>query len=177
MAHPPSPEQRIDAPVLTALSGTTPGRIELRLRMTLRHSLPVVGVVVVVMLVAVIAYYVYASNRHGAVALSNDLITAIDRRVAAQTQAYLAPAEQFLELADAAAAGRGVFEGSPEVETFALHALGKIAARRGLQLRRSRGQLPVRAAQCAGRLRHQDDRPPQRRTSRDLGPPRRRRAR
>jgi adenylate cyclase len=127
MAQPPSPEQRIDAPVLTALSGTTPGRIESRLRMTLRHSLPVVGVVVVVMLVAVIAYYVYASNRHGAVALSNDLVTAIDRRVAAQTQAYLAPAEQFLELADAAAAGRGVFEGKPEVETFALHALGGIA--------------------------------------------------
>ncbi len=127
MAHPPSPEQRIDAPVLTALSGTTPGRIESRLRMTLRHSLPVVGVVVVVMLIAVIAYYVYASNRHGAVALSNDLVTAIDRRVAAQTQAYLAPAEQFLELADSAAAGRGVFEGNPEVETFALHALSVIA--------------------------------------------------
>jgi adenylate cyclase len=127
MAHPPSPEQRIDAPVLTALSGSTPGRSESRLRMTLRHSLPVMGVVVVVVLVAVIAYYVYDSNRRGAVALSNDLVTAIDRRVAVQTRAYLAPAEQFLELADAAAAGRGVFEGSPEVERFALHALGGIA--------------------------------------------------
>ena len=126
MAHPPSPEQRIDAPDLTALSRTTPGRGELRLRAVLRHSLPVAGVVVVVMLVAVIAYYVYDSNRRGAVALSNDLVTAIDRRVAVQTRAYLAPAEQFLELADAAAAGRGVFEGGPEVELFALHALGGI---------------------------------------------------
>jgi adenylate cyclase len=126
MAHTPSSEQRIVAPDLTALSGTTSGRGESRLRMVLRHSLPVMGVVVVVVLVAVIAYYVYDSNRRGAVALSDDLITAIDRRVAVQTRAYLAPAQQFLELADSAAAGRGVFEGNPEVERFALHALGGI---------------------------------------------------
>src|SRR5216683_3142653 len=128
MAHPPSPEQRIDAPVLTALSGTTPDRGESRLRTMLRHSLPVVGVVVVVVLVAVIAYFVYDSNRRGAVMLSNDLITAIDRRVAVQTHAYLAPAQQFLELAEAAAAGRGVFEGGPEVERFAFRALDGIAS-------------------------------------------------
>src|SRR5260370_40423766 len=131
MAHPPSPEQRIDAPVLTALRGSTPGHAESRLRMAVRHSLPVMGVVVVVVLVAVIASYVYDSNRRGAVALSNDLVTAIDRRVAVQTRAYLAPAEQFLELADAAAAGRSVFEGGPEVELFALHALGGIAPAAG----------------------------------------------
>jgi hypothetical protein len=127
MAQSPSPEQRIDAPVLTASSATTPDRGESRLRVLLRHSLPVFGVVVVVVLVAVIAYFVYVSDRRGAVALSNDLITAIDRRVAAQTHSYLQPAQQFLELADAAAAGRGVFEGGPEVERFAFHALGGIA--------------------------------------------------
>src|ERR1700720_4915726 len=98
MAHSPSPEQRIDAPVLTALSGSTPGRGESRLRMTLRHSLPVMGVVVVVVLVAVIAYYVYDSNRRGAVALSNDLVTAIDRRGAGGGDAYLAAAGPFLEV-------------------------------------------------------------------------------
>ena len=127
MAQPPSPEQRIDAPVLTASSASTPDRGESRLRMLLRHSLPVFGVVVVVVLVAVIAYFVYDSNRRGAVILSNDLVTAIDRRVAAQTHSYLQPAQQFLELADAAAAGRGVFEGGTEVERFAFHALGGIA--------------------------------------------------
>jgi hypothetical protein len=127
MAQPPSPEQRIDAPVLTAPSATTPGRGASRLGTMLRHGLPVVGVVLVVVLVAVIAYFVYDSDRRGAVALSNDLITAIDRRVAAQTHSYLQPAQQFLELADAAAAGRGVFEGSTEVERFAFHALGGIA--------------------------------------------------
>src|SRR5258707_5977217 len=97
MAHPPSPEQRIDAPDLTALSGTTPGRGESRLRAVLRHSLPVAGVVVVVMLVAVIAYYVYDSNRRGAVALSNDLVTAIDRRGAVPNPALLAAAERVLQ--------------------------------------------------------------------------------
>src|SRR3982074_1926365 len=111
MAQPPSPEQRIAAPVLTALSGTTPDRGESRLRTMLRHSLPVVGVVVVGVLVGVIAYFVYDSNRRGAVMLSNDLITAIDRRVAAQTHSYLLPAQQFLEIADAAADGRGGFQG------------------------------------------------------------------
>jgi adenylate cyclase len=131
MADLPSSEQRIVAPDLPALSGTTPGRGESRLRMVLRHSLPVMGVVVVVLLVAVIAYYVYDSNRRGAMVLSNDLITAIDRRVAAQTRAYLAPAQQFLELADAAAAGRGVFEGGPEVERFALQALAAITPAAG----------------------------------------------
>src|SRR5262245_34762166 len=74
-----------------------------RWRNTLRHSLPVVGVVVVVALVAVIAYSVYAANRRGAVTLSNDLITAIDRRVGAQMRTYLTPPQQFLVLADAAA--------------------------------------------------------------------------
>jgi adenylate cyclase len=126
MAHPTAPEQSIVAPVLTASSDSVPNRGESRLRTATRHSLPVLGVVVVVVLVAVIAYFVYDSNRRGAVSLSNDLITAIDRRVAAQTHAYLAPAEQFLELADAAAAGRGVFEGAPEVEPFVLHALRRI---------------------------------------------------
>jgi hypothetical protein len=95
---------------------------------TLRHSLPVIGVVVVVMLVAAIAYFVYDANRRGAVTLSNDLITAIDRRVGAQMRSYLAPPEQFLTLADAAAAGRGVLEAAPELERFARHAIANIPA-------------------------------------------------
>ena len=78
--------------------------------------LPVVGVALVIALITIVAYYIYESNRRGAVTLSNDLITAIDRRVGAQMHSYLAPAQQFLELADAAAAGRGVFEGRQEIE-------------------------------------------------------------
>lgn len=92
-------------------------------RTWLRRSLPVIGVVAVVLLISVIAFYVYDSNRRGAIVLSNDLITAIDRRVEVQMHAYLSPAQQFLELAGAVAQGRDVAEGGPEAERFALTAL------------------------------------------------------
>src|SRR5262245_55522192 len=118
---------RIAAAVLTALSGGRGRRHRpSRLRTVLRNSLPVAGVVVVVVLVGVIAWFVYDSNRRGAVTLSNDLITAIDRRVGVQMQSYLSPAQQFLELANAAADGRGVFSGGRQAQQFALHALGAI---------------------------------------------------
>lgn len=97
-----------------------------RLRTTLRHGLPVVGVVVVVVLVAAIAYFVYSANRKGAVTLGNDLITAIDRRVGAQMRSYLTPPQQFLTLADAAGAGRNAIEAAPEMERFARYAIGSI---------------------------------------------------
>src|SRR5262245_33411791 len=115
------------APKAPAKAAPSPGppaaRHELGWRTALRHSLPIAGVVIVVVLVTSIAYFVYDSNRRGAVILGNDLVTAIDRRVALQMNAYLSPAQQFLELADAAAAGRDVFEGDRAVQPFVLHAL------------------------------------------------------
>ena len=91
---------------------------------TLRQAVPILGVVVVVVLVAAIAYFVYASNRRGAVTLGNDLVTATDRRVGAQMRSYFLPAQQFLTLADVAAGGRGVWEAAPEMERFARYVLG-----------------------------------------------------
>ena len=96
---------------------------------------------------AVIASYVYDTNRRGAVTLSNDLLDAIDQRIAIQMGAYLAPAEQFLELARAIGGERGVFDGALAAEPFVLATLGKHRADRGLQLRRSRRQLPLHLAQ------------------------------
>jgi hypothetical protein len=122
-----SPTDQV-APDLTALSEAQREGRPSRLRRALRHSLPVAGVVVAVVLVAGMAYSVYERNRRGAAVLGNDLITAIDRRVAVQMQSYLLPAQQFLELADTAAAGRTVPNGAPEVQQFALHALGTITA-------------------------------------------------
>ena len=112
MARSPTPAlQPAAAPAPTAPSNAAArARTGSRLRTTLRHSLPVLGVVVVVVLVAAIAYVVYDANRKGARTLSNDLITAIDRRVGAQMRSYLSPPQQFLTLADAAAAGRSVIE-------------------------------------------------------------------
>ena len=110
--------------VMAVLTGTgRSGRNEASWWTWLRRSLPVMGVVAVVLLISLIAFYVYESNRRGAVVLSNDLITAIDRRVEVQMHAYLSPAQQFLELAGAAAQGRDVAAGGPEAERFALSAL------------------------------------------------------
>src|SRR6266850_2100701 len=129
MARPPASASRIVAPVLTTFSGAVRrDRPPSGLGAWLRHSLPVLGVVLVVMLVTAIAYFVYDSNRRGAAILGNDLITAIDRRVAVQMHSYLSPAQQFLELADAAAAGRGVFGGGRAAQQFAMHALGTITS-------------------------------------------------
>src|SRR5206468_2000126 len=93
----------------------------------LRHTLPVAGVVIVIVLVVVIAYFVYESNRRGAAALGNDLVTAIDRRVAVQMHSYLSLAQEFLRVADAAADGQGVFGDNNSTQQLALHALGTIA--------------------------------------------------
>ena len=84
MARSPTPASQDAAAPAIAVTDVTAPRRGARLRRTIRYSLPVIGVVVVVVLVAAIAYVVYSSNRSGAVTLSNDLITAIDRRVGAQ---------------------------------------------------------------------------------------------
>lgn len=118
-----SPSDQV-APDLTALSEAQREGRPSRLRRALRHSLPVAGVVFAVVLVAGMAYSAYERNRRGAAILGNDLITAIDRRVAVQMQSYFGPARQFLELADAAGAGRSVPSGAPELLQFAVHALG-----------------------------------------------------
>lgn len=128
MARSPKPAlQPAATPASTAPSDAAArDRRESRLRAALRHGLPMVGVVVVVVLVAAIAYFVYSANRQGAVTLSNDLITAIDRRVGAQMRSYLTPPQQFLTLADAAGAGRNAIEAAPEMERFARYAIASI---------------------------------------------------
>lgn len=118
MARSAFPATRFARPLLRALPGVA----------WLRHTLPVAGVVAVLLLVSAIAYYIYDSNRHGAVVLSNDLITAIDRRVAVQMHAYFQPAQQFLELAEAAANDRPVDDGAAEAERFALKGLLTVPA-------------------------------------------------
>jgi adenylate cyclase len=126
MARSPTPASQDAAAPAIAVTNVTAPRRGARLRSTIRHSLPVIGVVLVVVLVAAIAYVVYDANKRGAVTLSNDLITAIDRRVGSQMRSYLTPPQQFLTLADAAAAGRDVIEAAPEVERFARHAIATI---------------------------------------------------
>src|SRR5215218_9638301 len=141
MARSPTPAlQPAVAPASTTLSkAATRGRPGSRLGTMLRQALPVLGVVVVVVLVAAIAYVVYDANRKGARTLSNDLITAIDRRVGAQVRSYLSPPQQFLALADAAAAGRSVVDAAPEMERFARHAIVNIPSVSGFSYADAQG--------------------------------------
>jgi class 3 adenylate cyclase len=88
-------------------------------------GVPILAVVAVMVIAAVIASYVYDTNRRGAVTLSNDLLDAIDQRIAIQMGAYLAPGEQFLESARTIGGERGVFDGALAVEPFVLATLGK----------------------------------------------------
>ena len=85
---------------------------------------PILAVIAVMVIGGVIAAYVYDANRRGVVSLSNDLLDAIDQRIAVQMSAYLAPAEQFLESARAISGERGVFDGGLSVEPFVLATLG-----------------------------------------------------
>src|ERR671919_2948018 len=100
MARSPTPAlQPATTPAPTAPSkAATRARAGSRLAATLRQGLPVLGVVVVVVLVAAIAYVVYDANRKGARTLSNDLITAIDRRVGAPGRPPLSPPHPFPHL-------------------------------------------------------------------------------
>ena len=85
---------------------------------------PILAVIAVMVIGGLIAAYVYDANRRGAVSLSNDLLDAIDQRIAVQMGAYLAPAEQFLESARAISGERGVFDGGLATEPFVLATIG-----------------------------------------------------
>lgn len=119
----------------------TGGRDDRLLRVLARHGLPVFAVVVVTAVVATIALYVYDSNRRGALALSNDLLGAIDRRIAIQMSVFLSPAEQFLETAREVAGDLGVFGGGTATELLALHTLPKIRQIAGYSYADSEGNF------------------------------------
>lgn len=69
-----------------------------RRRLWLRLGLPAAAVVLIVASIIAITYYGYASNRRDALGLSQDLLGAIDERVATQVQSYLTPAVRVLKL-------------------------------------------------------------------------------
>ena len=94
---------------------------------TLIRAAPIVAVVLAVLTVGVIVVYVHDSNRRGAVSLSNDLLDAVEGRIAAQMDTFLAPPEQFLDSARALSGDQGVFDGARATEEFALKKLPKIA--------------------------------------------------
>jgi hypothetical protein len=98
----------------------------------LQGGLPALGVLTIMALVAVAAYYLYVANRNGALSLSNDLVTAIETRVSTEMYSYLEPSQRLAELIDADVEGQPVFEGKSAAEAFARHALATIPSATGL---------------------------------------------
>ncbi len=106
-----------------------PGRtLTIPLKTTLQNSLPVIAVIAVMLLIGTIIYHIYAANRQGALALSDDLVAAMERRVAVQMHDYLSPGQQFAEFVDREVGGRPVPEGLRVAEDFALKNLNSIAS-------------------------------------------------
>jgi hypothetical protein len=101
-------------------------RGQARWQTTLLYGLPVIGVSLVMLLVAAIAYHIHVANRHGATLLSTDLVNAIEERVVMQMRAYFEPPRHLLELADTAIEGRPVFDARREAERYARHALATV---------------------------------------------------
>jgi len=69
-----------------------------RRRLWFRLGLPAAAVLLIVASIIAITYYSYVSNRRDALGLSQDLLGAIDERVATQVQSYLTPAVRVLKL-------------------------------------------------------------------------------
>ena len=75
-----------------------------------RSGLPAIGVLLIIGLVATVAYYLYIANRNGALLLSNDLVTAIETRISTEMYSYLEPSQKLAELIDVDVDGRPVFQ-------------------------------------------------------------------
>ena len=90
------------------------------------------GVAAVIALVATTAYYVHVTNRTGASVLGNDLVTAIEKRISIEMNAYLEPSQKLVELIDDAVGGKPVFRAKAEAESFAKHALLTIPSATGV---------------------------------------------
>lgn len=112
-----------------------------RIRLVFQGGLPAFGVLIVVTLVAAIAYYVHEANRNGALSLSNDLVTAIETRVSTEMYSYLEPSQRLVELIDAVVDGRPVMEGKGDVEALARHALSTIQSATGVSYAGTRGNF------------------------------------
>ena len=67
-------------------------------RLWLRLGLPIAAVLLIVASIVAITGYAYTSNRRDALALSRDVLLALDQRVMTQVQSYLTPAVRVLNL-------------------------------------------------------------------------------
>ncbi len=97
-----------------------------RRRTLLRIGVPLGGVVLMVAAVLAIAFYSHRANRHGALALSEDLLAALDSRIALAVSAYLDPAARAVRIAREVVKDGAMGSGRASAEALAMSALNEI---------------------------------------------------
>jgi adenylate cyclase len=98
-----------------------------RRRAMLRIGLPIIGVGVMVATILAIALYSDRANRDGALALSGDLLTTLEQRVALALSAYLDPAVRAVRVARATVPDGTNAARLPLIDAFAASLLKEIA--------------------------------------------------
>ena len=98
-----------------------------RWRGLLRIGVPVLGVVLTIVVILAIAVYADQANRRGALALTEDVLAALDARISEQTASYFGPAARALVIGKFLAEGEPPGERREVVEKYSIGALKEIS--------------------------------------------------
>lgn len=92
-------------------------------RRFVRVIVPIGAVIIMLVAMATIALYGYQNNRRDALALSDEVLQSLNRRIVTEVRSYLSPASQMVTLASDIIEVRG-FPGQRDLaEPFAIHVL------------------------------------------------------
>jgi hypothetical protein len=97
-----------------------------RRRIWLRVGVPVGGVALVIVAILTIVLYTENANRTGVLALSDDLLTGLQERIAQEVIAHLSPASRAARLARSMIARNTISDAHAALEAFASSALREI---------------------------------------------------
>ena len=97
-----------------------------RRRALLRIGVPLGGVALMIATILFIAFYADRANRAGALALSNDLLVALEQRIGNEVSAYLEPAARAVRILRDTLHDGAVGDRLPLVETFSSSLLREI---------------------------------------------------
>src|SRR3954464_1063133 len=97
-----------------------------RWRTLLRVGIPVLGMALIIALILAITIYADRANRRGALALSEDVLTALDARISDQVASYFGPAARALAVGKYLAEGEPPSERRELVEKYSIGALKEI---------------------------------------------------
>src|SRR4051794_13641767 len=92
----------------------------------LRIGVPVLGMALIIALILAITIYADRANRRGALALSEDVLTALDARITDQAASYFGPAARALAVGKHLAEGESPSERRQLIEKYSIGALKEI---------------------------------------------------